>query len=120
MDLVESEHPLSAELKRAQWRLSGLEAEHADLDARHATLTVELDAFRRVYLQRLGPLFSALDALRAKLAKLRASKAPADDTLRRQAEEAAQQAQQSAQEASSAEAPAPGESPHFEVDDRCK
>ena len=120
MDLVESEHPLSIKLKRAEWRLGALEAEHADLDVRHATLVVELEAFRRVYLRRLGPLFATLDALRARLAARLAARAPFDAGLRQQADEAEHQAQQSAREASSAEAPAPGESPRFEVDDRCK
>lgn len=120
MDMVGSEHPLAADLRRAQWRLASLEAEHADLDTRHATLSVELNAFRRVYLQRLGPLFAVLDSLRARLAALRAAKSPTDVSLRQEAEEAEQQARRSAHEASSEGVASPGESPRFKVDDRCK
>lgn len=102
---VQSPEERELELKRQQ--LAALEAELVEHELQLSTLQAELAAFRAEYLRVVGSRYATLDDLKARIAEIRAERAPADDATRAAAAEARATADASAAEARDRASPEP-------------
>jgi hypothetical protein len=110
--------PELLELERKKADLLRLEAELAEAELELITLTAELSAFERQYLDTIGVKYAELDALEANIAKEKARSNPDDPRLR----ERVYQAQARARESSDSVAKEPGlnERNRFEPSDELR
>ena len=102
---VQSPEERELELKRHQ--LAALEAELVDQELQLSTLQAELAAFKAEYLRVVGSRYATLDDLKARIAEVRAERAPADDDARAAATDARATADASAAETHGRASPEP-------------
>jgi len=98
-ELAVAPSPEEVEAKEKEKELLGLEAELAQSELDLATLVNELAVFEANYLRAVGARYAELDAIKARLAALRARQIPADEQVQEQAREAQARAEESAREA---------------------
>ena len=91
--------PEERELERKRNELAALEADLVEQELRLSTLQAELAAFKTEYLRVVGVRYAELDDLKARIAEIRAARAPTDDAAHAAATEARANAQYSASEA---------------------
>ena len=94
---VQSPEERELELKRQE--LAALKADLVEQELRLSTLQAELAALRAEYLRVVGVRYAELDEVKARIAEIRAAKAPTDDAVQAAASRARATAESSAAEA---------------------
>lgn len=92
------ESPEERELELKWHKLAALQADLVEQELHLSTLQAELAAFEAEYLRVVGVRYAELDDLKARIAELRAAKAPTDDVVQAAASEARATAECSAAE----------------------